>query len=164
MKKILSLVLVLVFACMGFAFAEQDEEKVLRIFTWTDYIDSETLAGFTAEYGIEVEFVSFASNEEMLLKLDSNGGSEYDIMHTGSDGHDGLPECDPSGSLSRLDPDCGDAVGAQTRIVCDECIDVLLVDETSCGHVTDEHTVHLGTGHVRIRECLDTRLDTKGPE
>lgn len=80
MKKILSLVLVLVFACMGFAFAEQDEEKVLRIFTWTDYIDSDTLAGFTAEYGIEVEFVSFASNEEMLLKLESNGGSEYDII------------------------------------------------------------------------------------
>jgi len=80
MKKILSLVLVLMFAFGGFAFAEQDEEKVLRIFTWAEYIDPETIAGFEAEYGIKVEYVSFASNEEMLLKLESNGGSEYDII------------------------------------------------------------------------------------
>ena len=80
MKKILSLVLVLMLATMGLAFAEQDEEKVLRIFTWEGYIDPETIAGFEAEYGIEVEFVSFASNEEMLLKLESNGGTEYDIV------------------------------------------------------------------------------------
>ena len=80
MKKILSLALALVFATMGFAFAEAEEEKVLRIFTWTDYIDSETLAGFTDETGIEVEYISFASNEEMLMKLESNGGSDYDII------------------------------------------------------------------------------------
>lgn len=80
MKKILSLVLALVFATMGLAFAETDEEKVLRIFTWTDYVDSDTIAGFTDEYGIEVEYVSFASNEEMLMKLESNGGSDYDII------------------------------------------------------------------------------------
>lgn len=78
MKKILCMVLALMLATAGFAFAE--EEKLLRIFTWNDYIDSETLAGFTAETGIEVEFVTFASNEEMMMKLESNGGSEYDII------------------------------------------------------------------------------------
>jgi len=80
MKKILCMALVLMLATVSFAFAEQDEEKLLRIFTWTDYIDSDTLAGFTSETGIEVEFVSFASNEEMMMKLESNGGSEYDII------------------------------------------------------------------------------------
>lgn len=83
MKRIIGLVLVLAFATMGFAFAEQDEEKVLRIFTWADYIDAETLAGFTAETGIEIEYVTFSSNEEMMMKLESNGGSEYDIILAG---------------------------------------------------------------------------------
>ena len=80
MKRILGLLLVLVLATTGFAFAEQDEEKVLRIFTWADYIDADTLAGFTAETGIEIEYVTFSSNEEMMMKLESNGGSDYDII------------------------------------------------------------------------------------
>ena len=78
MKKIICLVLALMLATAGFAFAE--EEKVLRIFTWAEYIDSDTLAGFTAETGIEIEYVTFASNEEMMMKLESNEGSEYDII------------------------------------------------------------------------------------
>lgn len=82
MKRILgiALALVLIVSSMSFAFAEQDEEKLLRIYTWTDYIDADTIAGFTDETGIQVEFIPFASNEEMLMKLESNGGSEYDIV------------------------------------------------------------------------------------
>lgn len=83
MKRIISLLLVMAFAAMGCAFAEPDGEKVLRIFTWADYIDADTLAGFTAETGIEIEYVTFSSNEEMMMKLESNNGGEYDIILAG---------------------------------------------------------------------------------
>lgn len=79
MKRAIGLTLALMLVFSAFVFAHADETNVLRIFTWEDYIDSDTLAGFTAETGIEVEFVTFASNEEMLLKLLA-GGSEYDIV------------------------------------------------------------------------------------
>lgn len=80
MKKIAIMVLALALLLTGFAYAENTEEKLLRVYTWTDYIDAETIAGFTAETGIAVEYVSFASNEEMFLKLQANGASEYDIV------------------------------------------------------------------------------------
>lgn len=80
MKKIAIIALALALILTGFAYAENTEEKLLRVYTWTDYIDAETIAGFTAETGIAVEYVSFASNEEMFLKLQANGASEYDIV------------------------------------------------------------------------------------
>lgn len=80
MKKVAAILLALTLTLTMATFASAEEEKLLRVFTWTDYIDSDTLAGFTAETGIQVEFIPFESNEEMLLKLEANGGSEYDIV------------------------------------------------------------------------------------
>ena len=79
MKRILSLVLVLML-CLPLVSAMAEEEKVLNIFTWEYYIDDETLANFTAETGIEINYATFASNEEMLMKLQANGATEYDII------------------------------------------------------------------------------------
>lgn len=56
------------------------EEPTLNLLTWDGYIDAEILAAFTAETGIKVNFLPMASNEEMLLKLQQNGGGEYDIV------------------------------------------------------------------------------------
>ena len=39
-----------------------------------------TIANFTAETGISINYAVFASNEEMLMKLQANGASEYDII------------------------------------------------------------------------------------
>lgn len=82
MKRIagIALAIALVLTMTSAAFAQEAEEKLLRVFTWTGYIDDETIAGFTGETGIAVEFVSFASNEEMLMKLEASGGGEYDIV------------------------------------------------------------------------------------
>ncbi len=79
MKRILAVFLALVsltFVCTGLA----EEEKVLNLFTWEGYVDDGTLAQFMEETGIQVNYSTFASNEEMLLKLQANGGSEYDIV------------------------------------------------------------------------------------
>ena len=78
MKKYIATLLILSLLLVSCAFAE--EEKVINIFTWEGYIDDDTLAGFTEETGIKVNFATFGSNEEMLMKLQANGGSEYDIV------------------------------------------------------------------------------------
>ena len=78
MKKTIATLLIATLLMLPFAFAE--EEKAINVFTWEGYIDDVTLAGFTEETDIQVNFATFASNEEMLLKLENNGGSEYDII------------------------------------------------------------------------------------
>ena len=79
MKRFLIVLLTLAL-CMGCCGAFAEEEKVLRIYSWEDYVDADTIAGFSEEYGIDVEFITFASNEEMLLKLEQGGGENYDII------------------------------------------------------------------------------------
>ena len=80
MKKLLAALLTLTLLLSGAAFAQEEEEKVLNVFTWEGYFDETTLAGFTEATGIQVNYSVFASNEEMLMKLQANGGSEYDIV------------------------------------------------------------------------------------
>ncbi len=56
------------------------DEKVLNIYTWETYIDDETIANFTERTGIKVNYAPMGSNDEMVAKLQMNGGSEYDIV------------------------------------------------------------------------------------
>lgn len=60
--------------------AVAEEEKTLNIFTWAGYFDETTLAQFQAESGIQVNYSVFASNEEMLLKLQNGGAGDYDLI------------------------------------------------------------------------------------
>jgi len=51
----------------------------LQLFNWTEYIDPEIYTLFEEEYGIHVVENNFASNEELLAKL--QGGTEgYDVI------------------------------------------------------------------------------------
>jgi spermidine/putrescine transport system substrate-binding protein len=54
-----------------------DEE--LNLFAWSEYVPQSVLDGFTKETGIQVNYESYASNEEMLAKLMS-GASNYDLI------------------------------------------------------------------------------------
>lgn len=78
MKRLFALILALGLILSFGSLAE--EEKVLNVFTWEGYFDENTLAGFTEATGIKVNYSVFSSNEQMLLKLQANGGSEYDII------------------------------------------------------------------------------------
>ena len=77
-KRMLALVMVLSLFALPSAMAE--EEKVLNLLTWDGYIDAECIAGFTEETGVKVNFLPMAGNDEMLLKLQQNGGNEYDVV------------------------------------------------------------------------------------
>jgi len=56
-----------------------DEEKVVNVYNWSDYIDEAILADFTAETGIKVVYDVFDSNEILETKMLA-GGSGYDVV------------------------------------------------------------------------------------
>lgn len=58
--------------------------KRLYIFNWTYYTPDSVIKGFEKEYGVEVVYDTFASNEEMFAKLKA-GGSNYDITFPSGD-------------------------------------------------------------------------------
>ena len=68
MKKFLCMLLAAALLLLSVG-AVAEEEKVLNIFTWEGYIDEETLADFTAETGIKINWSGISSNEEQLVKL-----------------------------------------------------------------------------------------------
>lgn len=84
MKKLLllsALLLMLSLAlisCQGQA-EEAEMPAELHIYNWSEYIDPEVFAAFEAEYGIKVIEDTFASNEELLAKLQA-GAAGYDII------------------------------------------------------------------------------------
>jgi len=59
------------------------EEKVLNVYNWADYIAPETIKNFEKETGITVRYDNFDSNEVLHAKLVA-GRSGYDIVVPGS--------------------------------------------------------------------------------
>ena len=55
------------------------EEPVLNVYNWSDYIAEDTVAKFEAETGIKVNYDVFDSNELVEAKLLA-GGSGYDVV------------------------------------------------------------------------------------
>src|ERR1700752_576610 len=51
----------------------------LNLFAWSEYVPQAVLDGFTKETGIQVNYETYASNEEMLAKLLS-GAASYDVI------------------------------------------------------------------------------------
>jgi spermidine/putrescine transport system substrate-binding protein len=51
----------------------------LNLFAWSEYVPRSVLDGFSQETGIQVNYESYGSNEEMLAKLIS-GASRYDLI------------------------------------------------------------------------------------
>jgi putrescine transport system substrate-binding protein len=61
----------------------QEEEKVLNVYNWSDYIGEDTIANFEKETGIKVRYDNFDSNEILHAKLVA-GKTGYDIVIPGS--------------------------------------------------------------------------------
>jgi spermidine/putrescine-binding protein len=51
----------------------------LDLFAWSEYVPQEVIDGFTKQTGIKVNYQTYASNEEMLTKLNA-GASNYDLI------------------------------------------------------------------------------------
>src|SRR5690606_24215016 len=63
----------------GSAPAVAQEEKVLNVFNWSDYIAEDTIANFEKETGIKVNYDVYDSNEVLDAKL-LTGRSGFDIV------------------------------------------------------------------------------------
>lgn len=58
--------------------AQAAEEKVLNVYNWSDYIAEDTIPQFEAEFGIEVNYDVYDSNEVLQGKLMA-GSTGYDV-------------------------------------------------------------------------------------
>jgi len=56
-----------------------DEEKVLNVYNWSDYIGETTVSDFEKETGIKVRYDTFDANETLYAKLVA-GHTGYDIV------------------------------------------------------------------------------------
>jgi putrescine transport system substrate-binding protein len=63
--------------------AHAQEEKVLNIYNWADYIAEDTIKNFEKETGIKVRYDNFDTNEALHAKLVA-GKTGYDIVVPGS--------------------------------------------------------------------------------
>ena len=61
------------------ALASAEEEKVLNVYNWSDYVAPDTLAEFTKRTGIKVNYDVYDSNEVLEAKL-LVGKSGYDVV------------------------------------------------------------------------------------
>ena len=59
--------------------AADEEEKVLNVYNWSDYIADDTLANFEKETGIKVRYDNFDNNEILHAKLVA-GKTGYDVV------------------------------------------------------------------------------------
>lgn len=77
MKRITTRLLAALGVAVGLAAPAGAEE--LNLFAWSEYVPQSVLDGFTKETGIQVNYETYASNEEMLAKLMS-GAASYDVI------------------------------------------------------------------------------------
>ncbi|MCA0385349.1 MAG: spermidine/putrescine ABC transporter substrate-binding protein [Firmicutes bacterium] len=78
MKKIVSIVLLIALFATLFTGCKSEDKIVLNVYNWGDYIDEDIFETFEEETGIEINYETYATNEEMYTKI-KKGGTQYDI-------------------------------------------------------------------------------------
>ncbi len=53
--------------------------KELSVYNWADYIDEDVLTQYQQKYGVKIVYDTFASNEDLLSKLQA-GATGYDVI------------------------------------------------------------------------------------
>ncbi|MDO5301691.1 MAG: ABC transporter substrate-binding protein [Tissierellia bacterium] len=80
MKRIYVFLLLALLVLTGCGPQEEGSgSRVLHIYNWGDYVDYETIENFEEETGIKVIYDTFASNEDMYVKVKS-GQDPYDVL------------------------------------------------------------------------------------
>lgn len=80
MKKIKNILLLTLILSIAISVVGCGNDKpTLNVYNWGDYIDIEVLDQFEEEYGIKVVYDTFATNEDLYVKL-KQGGSSYDVI------------------------------------------------------------------------------------
>lgn len=59
--------------------AYADEEKILNVYNWANYIDEQTIPEFEAKFGVKVRYDVYDGNETLLAKLQA-GATGFDVI------------------------------------------------------------------------------------
>lgn len=78
-KRFIFKIFFAIFFLFIFSSCKKNEENVVNMYNWGQYIDKKVLDEFTLETGIKVNYETFVTNEDMYLKLKQNPNS-YDIV------------------------------------------------------------------------------------
>ena len=79
MKKLFIAMLIALMSLVAFTGCSSDDQVVLNVYNWGDYIDESVLDDFESETGIKINYEMFATNEDMMVKL-TQGGNSYDVI------------------------------------------------------------------------------------
>lgn len=63
----------------GLAGCARSRRPRLNVFNWSNYVAPETVPNFAREFGVEVRYATYESNEELLAKVMS-GNSGWDVV------------------------------------------------------------------------------------
>lgn len=61
------------------AIGDDDLAPELSVYNWADYIDEELIIAYQEEYGVTIIYDTYASNEDLLAKLEA-GAAGYDVI------------------------------------------------------------------------------------
>ena len=59
--------------------ASSELAESLSVYNWADYIDEELITAYEEEYGVDIIYDTFGSNEDLLAKLQA-GATGYDVI------------------------------------------------------------------------------------
>ncbi|NLL81058.1 MAG: spermidine/putrescine ABC transporter substrate-binding protein [Tissierellia bacterium] len=79
MKRNSLIVLLMVLLISIFIVGCGEDKPKVNVYNWGDYIDIDVLDQFEEEYGIKVVYDTFATNEDLYVKI-LQGGSNYDVV------------------------------------------------------------------------------------
>ena len=78
MKKIFSILLIVIIFLTGCT--KNEEKRSVNVLNWSSYIPSEVIANFEKETGINVNYMTYSSNEELLAKISVAKPGTYDLI------------------------------------------------------------------------------------
>ena len=68
----------LLFLCSGCS--DNSDKRVLNILNWSSYIPSDVIIDFEKKSGIDVNYGTYSSNEELLAKVSVAKEGTYDLI------------------------------------------------------------------------------------
>ena len=78
MKKKIFIFLIIIILCTGCQ--KKENKRVLNVLNWSSYIPSSVILNFEKETGINVNYMTYSSNEELLAKVSVAKDGTYDLI------------------------------------------------------------------------------------
>ncbi len=76
-KLFITLGLILMVGILSTACGE--DKPTINVYNWGDYVDPDVIREFEEEFGVKVNYDTFATNEDMYVSI-KKGGTSYDVV------------------------------------------------------------------------------------